>query len=67
MVVVRAGGVRFEGLGSIGAVSMGEAWVWARRAWRVDRQVRQRGVGVDIGNSVNLLDMRRGGTGCFCT
>ena len=43
---VRAGGARPEGLGSIGAVSMGEAWVWARRAWRVDRQVRQRGVGV---------------------
>ena len=56
---VRAGGARPEGLGSIGAVSMGEAWVWARRAWRVDRQVRQRGVGVDIGDSEKLLERRR--------
>lgn len=56
---VKAGGARPEGLGSIGAVSMGEAWVWARRAWRVDRQVRQRGVVVDIGDSENLLEVRR--------
>lgn len=56
---VRAGGARPEGLGSIGAVSMGEAWVWARRAWRVDRQVRQRGVVGDIGNSEDLLEMSR--------
>ena len=56
---VKAEGARPEGLGSIGAVSMGEAWVWARRAWRVDRQVRQRGVVVDIGDSENLLEVRR--------
>ena len=56
---VRAGGARPEGLGSIGAVSRGEAWVWARRAWRVDRQVRQRGVGVDIDDSKSLLEGRR--------
>ncbi len=55
---VKAGGARPEGLGSIGAVSMGEAWVWARRARRVDRQVRQRGGVVDVDDSRNLLEMR---------
>ncbi len=58
MEEVKAGGARPEGLGSIGAVSIGEAWVWARRAWREDRQVRQRGVVVNIDDSKNLLEMR---------
>ena len=48
------------GEGSIGAVSRGEAWVWVRRAWRVERQVRQRGgfVDVDIDGSENLLEVK---------
>ena len=59
MVDVRAGEARPEGLGSIGAVSMGEAWVWVRRAWRVERQVRQRGGGVDVDGSEDLLERGR--------
>ena len=57
VVDVRGGGARPEGPGSIGAVSRGEAWVWVRRAWRVERQVRQRGGFVDVDNSEKLLEM----------
>ena len=37
-----------EGLGSMGASSIGDAAVDARRTWRAERQVRQRGVGAPV-------------------
>ena len=33
--------------------------MWVRRAWRVERQVRQSGGVVDAGNSEKLLKVRR--------
>jgi hypothetical protein len=41
---VKGGGARPEGLGSMGAVSTGDAAVEARRIWRAETQVLQRWV-----------------------
>ena len=55
---VRGGGAAFEGLGSMGAVSIGEAEVEARRVCKAERQVLQRGVD----GSIFLLECRAVGS-----